>query len=573
MKVLVTGAGGQLGWDICQELKLRNIDYLGTTSAQLDITDASAVNKMLKEYSPDAVIHCAAYTAVDKAEHERERCFAVNEDGTLNIAQACKEIDAKLLYLSTDYVFSGEGAQPHEVDDPTEPQNVYGESKLAGERIVLDKLTRYFIVRTSWMFGPGSNNFIEKLLHNAETQKSLFIVDDQMGSPTYTSDLAVLLCDIVQTEQYGIYHASNEGFCSRFEFAQEILRQAWVGVPVQPVATSNYACSVVRPLNSRFSKKSLDEAGFARLPHWRDALWRYLRREKVGPKKILVTGGNGYIGKHVVKTLLDLGCLVMVAASNPEGVDARAKLCPEPIFSGAKDIYRRIGSPDVCIHLAWKDGFVHNSPAHMENLSKHIEFCNNMMRGGLPILSCMGTMHEVGYWEGAIDENTPCNPQNQYGIAKNAMRQSLLLSAKETACAFHWLRLYYVVSDDINGCNIFSKILQAVQVGKHTFPFTTGKNLYDFMEIHELAQLIVMASLQTEVTGVTNICTGKPESLASCIERFIKERNLPIKLEYGKFPDRPYDSPGEWGDATKIKQIQDKSQFFNLSNITNENVG
>lgn len=555
MRVLVTGATGQLGYEVCRVLQERGVAYLGVGSAQLEITDRSAVSTCLEAYRPDAVIHCAAYTAVDQAESDRERCFAVNADGTRNIAQACRSLDAKLLYLSTDYVFPGEGAHDYEVDDPTEPQNAYGASKLAGERAVREVLTQYFIVRTSWMFGRGGDNFIEKLLVNAENGRQLSMVNDQFGSPTYAVDLAPLLCDMVQTEAYGVYHATNEGMCSRFDFAQEILRQAWVNAEVTPVSTSQYALPAKRPLNSRLSKSSLDAAGFARLPDWQNALWRYLRA-KGGKQKVLVTGGNGYIGKHVVKALLDAGYPVKVSANHPDGMDPRAILCTEPIFSGNPDIYRAVGSPDVCIHLAWKDGFVHNSPAHMANLSKHIEFCNHMKQGGLPILSCMGTMHEVGYWEGAIDENTPCNPQTQYGIAKNAMRQSLLLSAKDTKCTLHWLRLYYIVGDDVKGSSIFAKIMQAAQSGKTLFPFTTGKSLFDFMKVDELARQIALASLQTKIAGVTNICTGKPESLASCVERFIQEHDLPIRLDYGKFPDRPYDSPGVWGDSTKIEQIQ-----------------
>lgn len=272
-------------------------------------------------------------------------------------------------------------------------------------------------------------------------------------------------------------------------------------------------------------------------------------------KKILVTGGSGYIGRHVVNVLLNQGHSVIVAAMPGEKIDERAVRCPVPIFSGDKDIFEQVGRPDVCIHMAWKDGFVHNSPAHMECLSDHITFCRNMMAGGLPILSCMGTMHEVGYWEGAIDETTPCNPQSQYGIAKNAMRQSLLLDAKESGCVLHWLRLYYIVGDSAQGNSIFAKIMQAAQAGKTRFPFTSGKNKFDFLPISALARLIVMASLQTEITGVTNICKGEPESLASCVERFIQEHHLGLELAYGEYPDRPYESPGIWGDPTRIHSI------------------
>lgn len=278
-------------------------------------------------------------------------------------------------------------------------------------------------------------------------------------------------------------------------------------------------------------------------------------------KNVLVTGGSGYIGTYVVRTLLDMGHTVMVASMPGEKTDERALPCPVPIFSGATDIYEQVGRPDVCIHMAWKDGFVHNSPSHMEYLSDHITFCRSMMRGGLPILSCMGTMHEVGYWEGAIDENTPCNPQTQYGIAKNAMRQSLLLSARELGCDVHWLRLFYIVSDSVQGNSIFARLMQAAQEGKTRFPFTSGKNQFDFMPIGELARLIVAVSLQTDVTGITNICKGEPESLASCVERFIREHHLGLELAYGDYPDRPYESPGIWGDAGKLKKILEQERL------------
>lgn len=274
--------------------------------------------------------------------------------------------------------------------------------------------------------------------------------------------------------------------------------------------------------------------------------------------KVLVTGAGGYIGRHVVNELLGMGHEVIASDFKFDGIDSRAKFCDEPIFSGNEDIYERLGKPDVCIHLAWRDGFKHNSSAHMGDLSNHVVFLQNMMAGGLPMLSVMGSMHEIGYWEGAIDENTPCNPQSQYGIAKNALRQSLLLSAKEMDCKLHWLRAYYITGDDLHNNSIFAKITQAALDGKTEFPFTSGKNKYDFIDVDELAKMIAVASVQDKVNGIINVCTGKPQSLAERVESFIKENDFQIKLKYGAFPDRPYDSPGEWGDATKIKTIMDE---------------
>lgn len=271
--------------------------------------------------------------------------------------------------------------------------------------------------------------------------------------------------------------------------------------------------------------------------------------------KILVTGANGYIGRYVVAELLKAGHEVFASDICLEGLDTRAKLCSTPIFSSDPNLYHLLGSPDICIHLAWRDAFLHNSDVHMADLSKHITFCKNMIAGGLPSLSVMGTMHEVGYWEGAIDEDTPCNPQNQYGIAKNAMRQSLLQTTAQEKTELHWLRAYYIVSSDPRGSNIFSKIIQASNAGKKCFPFTSGKNMYDFINIEDLAKMIVATSTQTRIKGIINVCSGEPEALGSRVERFISENRLCIRLEYGAYPDRTYDSLGVWGDATLIKQV------------------
>lgn len=272
-------------------------------------------------------------------------------------------------------------------------------------------------------------------------------------------------------------------------------------------------------------------------------------------KTILVTGAAGYIGRHVVKTALDMGYSVIASDFAFKGVDERAEFCDLPIFSGDKNIYNTLGRPDVCIHLAWRDGFRHNASSHMKDLSSHVTFLNNMVSGGLPALTVMGTMHEVGYWEGAIEEDTPCNPQSQYGIAKNALRQSLMLSLKDSPCVLHWLRAYYITGDEAHGSSIFAKITQAELDGKETFPFTSGKNQYDFIDLERLSTMIVAASVQNEVNGIINVCTGKPQSLADRVEQFLRDKNYRIKLDYGAFPDRPYDSPGVWGDPAKINQI------------------
>lgn len=280
MKVLVTGVGGQLGYDVCKVLKQRGIEHRGVDVQDFDITDAPAVSQYIKEYGPDTVIHCSAWTAVDRAEEVPQQVHAVNTEGPCNIAAVCREIGAKMVYISTDYVFPGTGERFYEPDDPTAPLGVYGKTKLGGELAVTELLDKYFIVRISWVFGKNGNNFIKTMLRLAESKTEINVVCDQMGSPTYTADLAPLLCDMAATEKYGIYHATNEGICSWAEFAQEIFRQSGNAVKVNPVPSSEYPTRAVRPLNSRMSKERLEQRGFHRLPVWQDALSRYLAELK-----------------------------------------------------------------------------------------------------------------------------------------------------------------------------------------------------------------------------------------------------------------------------------------------------
>lgn len=278
MKVLITGASGQLGFDIVKILRERCAYYLGVSSNELDITDRNAVQEILSEYHPDAVLHCAAYTKVDQAEDDAEHCMRVNADGTRNVALACQEIGAKLLYVSTDYVFPGTGEKPWENDDLTGPLNVYGQSKLIGEQAVQELLDQYFIVRSSWIIGEHGNNFVKNMLRLAEGHDHLRVVDDQIGSPTFTADLAPLLCSMIETKRYGVYHATNEGYCSWAELAEEVFRLSRKNVTVERISTDAYGAKALRPKNSRLSKSSLDVGGFTRLPSWETSLTRLLGR-------------------------------------------------------------------------------------------------------------------------------------------------------------------------------------------------------------------------------------------------------------------------------------------------------
>lgn len=299
MKVFVTGVGGQLGHDVMNELAKRGHEGVGSDIApaysgiqdgsavctmpyeRLDITDTAAVGAVLERVRPDAVIHCAAWTAVDAAEDEanRAKVKAINVDGTRNIAEACRKLGCKMMYISTDYVFDGQGTEPWQPDCADyAPLNVYGETKLGGELAVRERLERFFIVRIAWVFGLNGNNFIKTMLKLGQTHDALRVVNDQIGTPTYTLDLARLLVDMIETEKYGCYHATNEGgYISWADFAAEIFRQAGMNVNVTPVTTAEYGLSkAARPYNSRLDKHKLIENGFTPLPDWKDAVGRYI---------------------------------------------------------------------------------------------------------------------------------------------------------------------------------------------------------------------------------------------------------------------------------------------------------
>lgn len=274
--------------------------------------------------------------------------------------------------------------------------------------------------------------------------------------------------------------------------------------------------------------------------------------------KVLVSGANGYIGSHVVSALLDKGCDVVACDMVTKDVDHRAQIVQMNLFSeDYTDIFNRLGSPDVCLHLAWRNGFVHNAETQMGDLSAHYKFLTALIDQGLKQVAVMSSMHEVGYWEGKIDENTPCNPLSQYGIAKNALRQSLTLYCQQHHVVLQWLRGFYILGDDAKNHSIFTKICEAAQAGKKTFPFTSGKTQYDFIHIKALADQISAVVMQTKVTGIINCCSGKPVTLAEQVEAFIKEHGFDIQLEYGAFPDRPYDSPIIYGDDRKIREAME----------------
>ena len=279
MKVLVTGVKGQLGSDIVNKCKKRNIDAIGVDIEEMDITNSMQVCTVIKNANVDAVINCAAWTAVDKAEDEEEACRKVNKNGTENVVAVCRELDIPIMYFSTDYVFDGQGEEPWKEYDQRNPLNVYGQTKYEGE-LAVEAYPKHFIIRISWVFGVNGNNFIKTMLRLGKEIGEVSVVDDQIGSPTYTYDLAELCVNMIITDKYGTYHASNEGVCSWYEFACEIFKQADLNVKVTPVDSSKFPVKAIRPKNSRMSKSELDRQGFDRLPVWQDALNRYLNNFK-----------------------------------------------------------------------------------------------------------------------------------------------------------------------------------------------------------------------------------------------------------------------------------------------------
>lgn len=562
-KILITGSQGQLGKAL-NEFYTGNpdIQIVNTDVSEMNITEADEVMQMVCQEQPDIIINCAAHTQVDACETDQERAYLINAVGPKNLSEAANAVDAVLVHISSDYVFDGEKGEPYIEGDVYNPQSVYGETKLAGEEFVRSIARKYFVVRTAWLYGEGKN-FINAMLKQAESRDTIRVVGDQFGTPTSAKEVVKVIDLLCGSDKYGTYHATCEGSCSWAEFAETIYEMCGKNMKVISVTTEEYGSPAKRPAYSILDNKKLrEEFGYA-MAEWHEALRQYLtarelmkkENEHSMKKKVLVTGANGYIGRHVVSALLDMGHEVIASDFSFDGVDERAVKSEVPLFSGDADIYEQFGRPDSCIHLAWRNGFVHNADSHITDLPNHFTFIKNMIEGGLPQLAVMGTMHEIGYWEGAINEDTPANPVSLYGIAKNALRQMTFLLASGKDVKIDWLRAYYILGDDKKSKSVFAKIVGWEEEGKETFPFNSGKNKYDFITVDELSEQIATAATQDEVHGVINCCTGNPVSLGDKVDEFIKEHGFKIRPEYGAFPDRPYDSPGVWGDAEKINKI------------------
>lgn len=282
--------------------------------------------------------------------------------------------------------------------------------------------------------------------------------------------------------------------------------------------------------------------------------------QRSGSVKILVTGADGYLGKGVVKQLLDDGYPVVATDLTQTCIDRRADIRCTDLFL-RKDPYQYFGKPDVLIHMCWRDGFVHNSIRHINELPLHYQFISQMAESGTRQIAVMGSMHEVGFFEGSVNEATACNPRSLYGISKNALRGLTALKCEETDAVFQWLRGFYIVGNSDSGCSVFSRIVQAAEKGNTEFPFTMGLNQFDFLDYDVFCRYVADVAEQTAVNGIINICSGRPEKLGDRVERFIAENKLQIRLNYGTFPDRPYDSRAIWGDDSKIRMIRRKKEY------------
>lgn len=553
-KILITGSKGQLGKAINKELKDTNIEVINTDMKEMDITDYDEVSKTICELRPDIIINCAAYTKVESAEENIDLAFKINADGVKNIALAAKKTNAVLVHVSTDYIFDGKKESDYDEEDIPNPLSQYGLSKLKGESYVKDILDKYFIIRTAWLYGDG-NNFVKTMINLSKKYKEVTVVDDQFGTPTSAKEVSKVIVTLLKTEKYGIYNVSCEGYCSWADLAEETFRLIGTNTSVKRVTSEEYDSKVSRPERAILSKEKLNNTFNYHIKEWKSALREYLIEGKYMKRKVLVTGANGYMGRHVVKALLDKGCEVIACDFNFTDVDKRAKRCNTMIFNDDEDLYYKLGEPDVVVHLAWRNGFVHNDDSHIDDLSAHYHFIKKMVDAKLPQLIIMGSMHEVGYYEGAIDENTPTNPTSLYGISKNALRECAYLLTQNSDTKLQWIRAYYIMGDDLKNNSIFSKLVEAVNNGKDFFPLNSGKNKYDFIMIEELANQISAVAMQDEIIGTINCCTGKPVSLGEKVEEFVKNNNFKIELRYGVFPDRPYDSPGVWGNADKINKI------------------
>lgn len=582
MKILVTGKNGQ----VAQALLACAKDGLGIIALgrpELDITDKSSVERAVKAHKPDIIVNAAAYTAVDKAEDDVAAAFAINRDGAKNVAEVAAENCLPIIHISTDYVFNGEKDGAYEEDDATGPLNVYGLSKLEGEWAVQAANPDHVILRTAWVYSSYGSNFVKTMLKLAETRDEISVVCDQWGTPTSADFIAENIVEISRQilgpsapETWrGIFHLVPDGKTTRFDYARKIIALSASDhskrTALNATTTDSFPTKVIRPSNSHLNSRKFCNIFKVALPNWEFDLNKVINRishptdardtdaqnvlKEQDTPLVLVTGGMGYLGRHVVNALLKQGYRVNIATSNGcSNIQTKAKILPFDVFAFNENIFEDTGEPDLVINLAWKDGFSHGNLTHFDFAHRQYEFIHNMLQGGLRHIASIGTMHEVGYHVGAIDENTPTNPINNYGIAKNYLQRAQRQLCEKYGAIDQWLRCYYITGDDEKSNSVFNKILKAEDAGLKEFNLTDGEVLFDFIDVHVLSELIIKVAAQKSVTGIINCCTGQPISLKSKIMEFLELNNLKIKPCWGSFPTRPYDSRAVWGDVGLLEK-------------------
>lgn len=583
MKILVTGKNGQVAQAMLEQAG-DGIEIIALGRPELDITNKSSVAKAVFTHKPDIIVNAAAYTAVDKAESEVELAFKVNRDGARNVAEIAKDNGLPIIHISTDYVFNGQKEDGYKEDDAPGPLNIYGLSKLESEQVIKKINPNHIIIRTEWIYSEYGLNFVLRMLELAQTCDEIRVVCDQWGTPTSAGFIAENIIKVAQQilskvppkNWCGIFHLVPEGKISRLDFSKEIISYAEAHglkkTKIKPITSDAYEVLAARP---RYSSLNTDKFyNTFKLPRvsWKDDLNAVIK--KILQKKddiigapalqsksstklhVLVTGGFGYIGRHVLQALHKENVKVSIAANHVNSEKSEfGDILPFNVFEYNENIFNDTGCPDIVINLAWKDGFFHNNLSHYTFANAQFHFINNMLKGGLKHIATTGTMHEIGYYVGAVDENTPTNPFNNYGIAKNYVQRIQYQLCKRYNAINQWLRCYYITGDDEKSNSVFNKILKAEHDKQKEFPMTDGEVLFDFIDVNLLGEYIVKVSLQNNIDGIINCSSGAPVSLKSKITEFLTTNHLKIKPAWGKFPKRPYDSRAIWGDTSKLAKI------------------
>ena len=586
MKILVTGKNGQVAQAMLEQAS-DDIRIVALGRPELDITNKSSIAKAVLTHKPDIIVNAAAYTAVDKAESEIELAFKINRDGARNVAEVAKDNSLPIIHISTDYVFNGQKEEGYKEDDAPGPLNVYGLSKLESERVIEQSNPNHVILRTEWIYSQFGHNFVIGMLERAQIDDEICVVYDQWGTPVSADFIAENIISVAQKvlnktppkNWRGTFHLVPEGKTSRLNFCKEIMSVAEkLGLKttkLKPVTSDAYKVLATRPKYSVLNTDKFYDTFKLPRVFWKDRLHTVIKnilqkkvdiisvpalQSKSSTKlHVLVTGGLGYIGRHVLQALHKENVKVTIATNHSNSEKSEfGDILSFNVFDYNENIFNDTGCPDIVINLAWKDGFFHNNLSHYSFANAQFHFIHNMLKGGLKHIATAGTMHEIGYYVGAVDENTPTNPFNNYGIAKNYLQRAQCQLCKQYDAVDQWLRCYYITGDDNKNNSVFTKLLKAEKDGKKEFPMTDGEVLFDFIDVNLLGEYIVKVALQNNINGIINCCSGAPISLKSKINDFITTNHLKIKPAWGEFPTRSYDSRAIWGDTSKLAKILSK---------------